>query len=118
MSEAPEGAPGRAGLLSARREELLLRSRDLRTKLGAETAAIGSRLQWTRGIATLASAGPVRFALILGAVFVGIGRPRWLWRLARRGVLLYPAVRPILPLLARWWRSRRPPGEVTPSPPL
>ncbi len=96
----------RALALLARREALLARSGRLRRRLGEQTAAIESRLQWTRSLVALATSGPVRWAVVLGAAFVGIGRPRWLLRLASRVVMLYPVIRPLLPLLGRFWRSR------------
>lgn len=97
---------GRAELLLARREELLARSGRLRGRLGAETAAIGARLHWMQSLVALAISRPVRWVLTVGAAFVGIGRPRWLLRVAGRVVMLYPVIRPVLPLVGRWWRAR------------
>ncbi len=94
--------------LLARREALLARSARLRRQLGEHTQAIGTRLQWTESVVAIVTSRPARWVLALAAVFVGVGRPRGLLRVVRRAVLWYPAVRPLLPWVARWWRKSRP----------
>ena len=66
--------------------------------LQAEFASV-SRIEIT------VRSGVLRTAAIAAAALLLFGRPKAMFRIATRLLMLWPLLRPLLPKLDRWWRS-------------
>lgn len=95
----------RTAELARQRERLLDKSHRLRLELGAEASALAVRFGVADRIAALARSGVVRTAAIAAAALLLFGRPKAMFRIATRLLMLWPLLRPLLPKLDRLWRS-------------
>ncbi|MFO0690031.1 MAG: YqjK family protein [Myxococcota bacterium] len=85
--------------LAARREQLLLRSERLRRDLRASTRELERGWQTVdRGIA-FARSKLMLPAIVAGGLLVVLVRPSRLIRIAGRALMIWPVVRPLLPIV-------------------
>ena len=113
----------RAQAAAARRASLLVRSRHLRSDLGAELGALTRRFEFADRVIAAGRSPWVQALFGAGAALMLLKRPRRLVRIGLKLAAFYPALRPATALVKRWWNARRRPaaeatseGEPPPAP--
>ena len=100
----------RATALEQKRARLIARSAELRAELERDGRELALRFGVADRVLGIVRSGPVRAVLFGGAALILFWHPRRLIRLASRGLLFWPVIRPFLPSLVRLWRD--PPTPV------
>jgi hypothetical protein len=96
----------RARRLAARRADLLVRSDSLRAVLVDEAAALAGRFGLADQLIAVGRSGFTQVAVVAGVLWVVLGRPGRVLRLASRVVMLWPLLRPLVPHVVRLIRAR------------
>ncbi len=91
--------------LEARRAALLVRSNGLRAELVDEAAALSGRFGLADQLVAIGRSGFTQVAVVAGALWLVLGRPGRVLRLASRVVMLWPLLRPLAPHVVRLIRS-------------
>ena len=97
---------GRARRLSARRAALLVRSDILRAALVDDARALAGRFRLADQVVAVGRSGITQVAFVAGALWLVLGRPGQLLRVASRLVMLWPLLRPLVPHVVRLIRER------------
>jgi hypothetical protein len=92
--------------LATRRAALLARSDSLRAALVDDAAALTGRFRLADQVVAVGRSGLAQVVFIAGALWLVLGRPGQLLRVASRLVMLWPLLRPLVPHVMRLIRER------------
>jgi YqjK-like protein len=96
-----------AATLALRREALLRRSAELRSRIIDDAAAISSRLRVVDKVTAFLRSGSARTALWGGALLLLAVGPSRVVKVSGRAAIAWSLIRKGLPLVAAFWRGSR-----------